>query len=82
VHPGEANFLWTTHASGRHREIYEQLKQRRILVRYMRFPGALPTGEALDGLRITIGTEPELDAVLKVLPDVISAVMGTATTGA
>jgi len=70
VHASEANFLWTTHASGRHREIYEQLKQRRILVRYMRFPEATPSGEPLDGLRITIGTDAELDAVLKVLPEV------------
>jgi len=74
VHPSEANFLWTTHASGRHREIYEQLKSRRILVRYMRFPGATASGELLDGLRITIGTDAELDAMLKVFPEVMSGV--------
>ncbi|MFM7058593.1 MAG: histidinol-phosphate transaminase [Planctomycetota bacterium] len=72
VHPSEANFLWTTHPSGRHREIYEQLKSRKILVRYMRFPNATPAGELLDGLRITIGTDAELDTLLKVLPEVIS----------
>jgi histidinol-phosphate aminotransferase len=79
VHPSEANFLWVTHTSGRHREIYEQLKLRKILVRYMRFPNATPAGELLDGLRITIGTDAELDAVLQVLPDVMSAVSGMAT---
>lgn len=78
VHPSEANFLWTTHASGRHREIYEQLKSRRILLRYMRFPGATGSGELLDGLRITIGTDAELDAVLRVLPEVMSAVSAVA----
>ncbi len=79
VHPSEANFLWVTHTSGRHREIYEQLKLRKILVRYMRFPNATPAGELLDGLRITIGTDAELDAVLQVLPEVMSAVSGMAT---
>ena len=49
VHPSEANFLWTTHVTGKHRELYEQLKQRQILVRYMKFPDALPNGDALDG---------------------------------
>jgi histidinol-phosphate aminotransferase len=78
VHPSEANFVWTTHVSGRHREIYEQLKQRRVLVRYMRFPGALADGGSVDGLRITIGTDEELDRVLEVLPEVMRAVGGGA----
>ena len=73
VHPSEANFVWTSHESGRHREIYERLKDRRILIRYMRFPDALPGGKALDGLRITIGTDEEIDRVLNVLPEVISS---------
>lgn len=74
VHPSETNFLWTTHVSGRHREIYEQLKSQRILVRYMRFAGALRGGEAIDGLRITIGTDEELDRVLAVMPEVVGRV--------
>jgi histidinol-phosphate aminotransferase len=75
VHPSETNFLWTTHESGRHREIYEQLKSRRVLVRYMRFAGALRGGGEVEGLRITIGTDEELDRVLKVLPEVVGAVV-------
>jgi len=74
VFPSEANFLWTTHATGRHREIYEQLKQQKILIRYMRFPDALPDGGTLDGLRITIGTDLEIDRVLEVMADVVKSV--------
>jgi len=74
VYPSEANFLWTTHATGKHREVYEQLKQRKILVRYMRFPDALPGGGTLDGLRITIGTDAEIDQVLEVMADVVKSV--------
>ena len=74
VHPSEANFLWTSHATGKHRELYEQLKDRKILVRYMKFPHALPDGGTLDGLRITIGTDTEIDRVLEVMGDVVKAV--------
>lgn len=74
VHPSEANFLWTTHATGKHRELYAQLKERRILVRYMNFPDALPDHEALDGLRITVGTDTEIDRVLEVMPEVVNAI--------
>jgi histidinol-phosphate aminotransferase len=70
VHPSEANFLWTTHATGQHKEIYERLKARKILVRYMKFPDALPDGGTLDGLRITIGTDAEIDRVLEVMGEV------------
>jgi histidinol-phosphate aminotransferase len=62
----QANFVWTTRPSGGHRELYEQLKARKILVRYMRFDGAEP-GTVLDGLRITIGTDPQIDTLLETL---------------
>jgi histidinol-phosphate aminotransferase len=68
VHPSEANFLWTTHSGVSHRTIYERLKQQRVLVRYMKFPGAAEAGAELDGLRITIGTDSEIDRLLQVLP--------------
>lgn len=74
VHPSEANFLWTTHASGKHRELYEQLKQRKILIRYMKFPDALPDGSTLDGLRISVGTDAEIDRVLELMPEVVKTV--------
>jgi histidinol-phosphate aminotransferase len=64
----QANFVWCTHADGRHRERYEALKQRRILVRFMRFPEAGGPGTpTLDGLRITVGTDAEIDHLLTTL---------------
>ncbi len=71
--PSHANFLWTTHPTGRHREIYEALKARRILVRLMRFPGAFGSTETApcDGLRITIGTDPQIDHLLTELVPIV-----------
>jgi len=66
----QANFLWATRKEGRHREIYEKLKQRKILVRYMRFPNAgKGASEELDGLRITVGTDTEVDGLIAALKD-------------
>jgi histidinol-phosphate aminotransferase len=68
----QANFVWATRKTGQHREIYENLKQRKILVRYMRFPNAgTKASDQVDGLRITVGTDAEIDgliAALKELP--------------
>ena len=60
----QANFVWCTRPDGRHREVYESLKARRILIRYMAFPG---WG---DGIRITVGTDDEIDALLSALRDI------------
>jgi histidinol-phosphate aminotransferase len=57
----QANFVWCTHPSRPHRPIYEVLKARQILVRYMNYAG---WG---DGLRITVGTDDEIDAFLAVM---------------
>ena len=38
VVPSQANFVWATHSNRPHKEVYEGLKKRKILVRYMRFP--------------------------------------------
>jgi histidinol-phosphate aminotransferase len=66
----QTNFLWATRKEGRHREIYEKLKQRKILVRYMRFPNAgKDASEELDGLRITVGTDTEVDGLIAALKD-------------
>lgn len=70
VAQSQANFVWATHPSGAHRAIYERLKARRILVRYMRFPDAAgPGGQVatVDGLRITVGTDPQIDTLLQAL---------------
>jgi histidinol-phosphate aminotransferase len=72
VTPSQANFVWATHASVPHRTLYEQLKQRRILVRLMTFPHATSTGQGdVTGLRITVGTDPEIDQFLARLSEVL-----------
>ena len=65
----QANFVWMTRSSGsggEHKRVYEELKARKILVRYMRFDGREP-GTLLDGLRITVGTDPQIDVLLDAL---------------
>lgn len=66
----QANFVWATRAAGGHRDLYERLKQQKILVRYMRFPNA-GAGE-VDGLRITVGTDEEIDRLLAAVMVVIA----------
>ncbi|MDX2035750.1 MAG: histidinol-phosphate transaminase [Isosphaeraceae bacterium] len=59
-----ANFVWCTgrpDAVG----VYERLKERKILVRLMRYPGIEP------GLRITVGTDGEIDRLLEVWRSVV-----------
>ncbi|WP_145117443.1 histidinol-phosphate transaminase [Rosistilla oblonga] len=56
-----ANFLWCTHPDRALKPIYEALKENQVLVRYMDYAG---WG---DGLRITIGTDAQIDAALVVL---------------
>ena len=54
----QANFVWCTHPARPHRPVYEALKARGILVRWMNYAG---WG---DGLRISVGTDAEIDAFL------------------
>ena len=61
VADSQANFLWCTHPARPVRPIYEQLKASRILVRYMNYP------DWGDGLRITVGTDDQVDALLSVI---------------
>jgi len=72
VAPSQANFVWTTHSRRSHREIYEALKARKILVRFMKFPGLPDAPEgALTGLRISVGTDAEIDALLSNLREIV-----------
>jgi histidinol-phosphate aminotransferase len=57
----QANFTWNVHSHLPAKPLYEQLKRDRILVRYMNYPG---WG---DGLRISVGTDAEIDACLEKL---------------
>ena len=61
VIPSQANFVWCQHPSGNHEAIYEHLKSQQILIRYMDYP------EWGDGLRISVGTDEQIDACLLVL---------------
>ncbi|MGD9857260.1 MAG: histidinol-phosphate transaminase [Planctomycetaceae bacterium] len=56
----QANFVWATHTEQPHRELYERLKSQKILVRFMQFPDV-----SVDGLRITVGTDAEIDRLLE-----------------
>ena len=61
----QANFLWCQHPAGNSRQIYERLKERKILVRYMVYP------RWSDGLRISVGTDAEIDTFLDSLRELI-----------
>jgi len=79
VVPSQANFVWCTDRSRSHEEIYRQLKARKILVRYMRFPNGIepdsrhPDG-LLDGLRVTVGTDEQIDVFLAALGEILEAI--------
>ena len=61
----QANFVWCTHPEYSHKEIYESLKKRSILIRFMSYSG---WG---DGLRITVGTDAEIDRLLCALESIM-----------
>ncbi|MEZ6044451.1 MAG: histidinol-phosphate transaminase [Planctomycetaceae bacterium] len=65
----QANFVWATHPERDHEELYQALKERRILVRYMKFPDTI--SGLLTGLRITVGTDAEIDSFLEKLKEII-----------
>jgi histidinol-phosphate aminotransferase len=58
VTPSQANFVWARRSDRPVKPVYEELKRRRILVRYMAYDGYG------DGLRITVGSDPEIDRLL------------------
>ena len=61
----QANFVWNPHPALPVQPIYERLKKAGILVRYMDYPGIG------DGLRITVGTDSQIDACLDLLKTLI-----------
>jgi histidinol-phosphate aminotransferase len=60
VPDSQANFVWATGGPAA-RETFAQLKERRVLVRLMSYPGYPP------GLRISIGSDSEIDRLLQLL---------------
>ncbi len=61
----QANFTWNTLPGRSVRSFYEELKRRRILVRYMDYPGWD------DGLRISVGSQQEIAALLDQLKTLV-----------
>ena len=63
--PSEANFLFVTHPDRPAKEIFEALRARHIYVRY--FPK-----ERIDNyLRVTIGTDEEMEALFAALSEIL-----------
>ena len=64
ITPSQANFLWCRRSDRPVKPIYEELKRRKILVRYMNYDG-------YDGLRISVGTDAEVDKLLTELRTIL-----------
>jgi histidinol-phosphate aminotransferase len=65
VCPSQANFVWCQREDRAVKSIYEELKKRNILVRYMNYEGYG------DGLRISVGTDEEIDRLLAELTAIL-----------
>lgn len=65
ITPSQANFVWCQLPDRPLKPILESLKQRRIYVRHMIYAGY---GE---GLRISVGTEQEIDCLMKELQSIL-----------
>jgi len=65
VYPSQANFVWARRSDGGTRFIFEELRRRKILVRYMAYEGYG------DGIRISIGTDAEIDRLLVELKTIV-----------
>jgi histidinol-phosphate aminotransferase len=59
VSPSQANFVWCRRRDRPVKPLYEELKRRHILVRYMAYDGYG------DGLRITVGSDEEVGRMLE-----------------
>ena len=58
VTPSRANFVWVRRSDRDVKPIYEELKRRNVLVRFMKYD------DYGDGLRVTVGTDAEIDRLL------------------
>jgi histidinol-phosphate aminotransferase len=65
VTPSQSNFVWCRRADRPVKPDYEELKRRRILVRYMAYEGYG------DGLRVSVGTDAEVDRLLGELREIL-----------
>jgi histidinol-phosphate aminotransferase len=65
VTPSQANFVWARRADRPVKPIFEELKRRNLLVRYMVYDGYG------DGLRVSVGTDAEIDRLLGELRTIV-----------
>ena len=61
VTDSQANFVWCTHPQRPLKPIFETLKQHGVLIRYMQY------ADWGDGLRITVGTDEEIDVFVDIM---------------
>jgi histidinol-phosphate aminotransferase len=61
----QANFVWCEHQTKPSKQLYLDLKAAGVLVRYMNYPN---WG---DGLRITVGSDEQIDAFLTILRSLV-----------
>jgi len=65
VIPSKANFLFITHPRARAADLYQQLRERGVLVRYFNLP-------RIDNyLRVSIGTDAEMDIFLNSISEIV-----------
>lgn len=65
VYPSDANFLFVTHPKMRARTLFEALRERNIFIRYFNLP-------RIDNhLRITVGTDEEMDKLLAAIRGIL-----------
>jgi histidinol-phosphate aminotransferase len=64
VHPSHANFVWARREKPV-KPMYEALKRRNILIRYIQYEGYG------DGLRISVGTDAEIDRLFEELRQIV-----------
>jgi len=63
--PSQANFIWCRHPDHAAETLYQQLKAGGVLVRTMHYPNWD------DSLRVTVGTDEQVDAFLAILSGLI-----------
>ena len=66
VFPSQSNFLFVSHHTVPAKEIFETLKKENIFIRYFNLP------RIQNYLRITIGTEREMDILLEHMKKIVS----------
>ena len=61
----KANFLFIIHKNKKAKDIFEKLRENKILVRYFKKP------RIDNGLRVTIGTDKEMEEFMRVIKEIV-----------